>query len=219
MWFHLGSHEPYKDSINDVGLAYCSSICGDYIWIDSFQPDGLPSKDMGLFQDGNKGYLVRSMNNSYSAISELNENYTNTTGITSKGPRIEGFAMFLLDTYYLLGSHLTGWSTNAAELCTTKNNQTTSLNNATWDNSKNDECPNPTSSSTTYNSQSTYTIRLQDDVNNNYVFLAMFDIWNSPNVNNATYLWLPVNFSNNKPQSFPTIPYLNTLEINDFFSS
>eukprot|EP01084_Bolivina_argentea_P099162 178257_1 len=224
MWFHLGSHEPYKDSITDVGLANCSTICGDYQWIGSFEPDGKPSYDMGLYQDGNKGYLVRSVNNSYAGISQLNNDYTNTTGITSKGARIEGVTIFLLNTYYLLGSHLSGWSPNAAELCTTKNDESTSINGAKWDNMhmnvdglmSNPTCPNPTNSSKTYNGQSTYVIRLQDDVNKKYVFIAMFDIWNNPNVDNATYLWLPVQFSSNKAEVFPFIPDLKKWTINDY---
>ena len=215
LWFHLGSHQPYKDSITDVGLANCSNICGDYKWIGSFEPDDKPSYDMGLYQDNDKGYLVRSVNNSYSGISQLNVDYTNTTGIISKGPKIEGLTIFLLDTYYLLGSHLTGWSANAAELCVTNNTEINGLNDAIWDNGKS-SCANPTNSSVTYNGQSTYVLRLQDDLNGYYVFLAMFDLWNQPNIDNATYLWLPVNFSSNKPELFPNIPLLQTWKIEDY---
>ena len=122
-----------------------------------------------------------------------------------------------MDTYYLLGSHLTGWSPNAAELCMTNNTENNGLKNAKWNNEDNHgNCPNPTSSTTTYNGQSTYVLRLEDDINGYYVFLAMFDIWNSPNVNNATYLWLPVNFSNDKPEIFPNIPLLETWKIDDY---
>ena len=211
LWFHLGSHQPYHDSITDVALANCSRVCGDYQWIGSFEPDGLPSYDMGLFQDGDTAYLVRSVNNSYAGISELNDAYTNSTGIISKGPRIEGVALFVLDTYYLMGSHLTSWTPNAAELCATNNTQSDSLTGAVWK-----HCPNPTNSSTTYGAQSTYVVRLEDEANGNYVFLAMFDVWNSPNVDNATYLWLPLNFSDDASESVPTIPYLQQWRVSDF---
>ena len=185
MWFHLDTSS-FK--LTSVGVAICDTICGNYKFISSFEPDGLPSYDMGLYQDETKAYLVRSVENSYAGISQLNNDYTNTSsaGITSKGPKIEGLTIFQLDTYYLLGSHLTGWSPNAAELCTTKSTQSQGINEAIWDNNHGGTCPNPTNSSTTYNSQSTYVLRLQDTINKKYVFLAMFDIWNYPNVANAT---------------------------------
>ena len=43
---------------------------------------------------------------------------------------MEGVTIFKLDTYYVLGSHLTGWAPNAAQLCMTPNDK--DLNNAKW---------------------------------------------------------------------------------------
>lgn len=54
-------------------------------------------------------YLVRSVENKYAGISQLTPDYLNTTGIISKGPRVEGQCIFKFQgAYYLLGSHLTG---------------------------------------------------------------------------------------------------------------
>eukprot|EP01083_Nonionella_stella_P155014 500181_1 len=216
MWFHL---DTASFSLTSVGVATCSTICGNYTFISSFEPEGLASYDMGLYQDGTKGYLVWSVQNEYVAIKQLNDDYTNTSsaGIISKGPRIEGATVFELRTYYLLGSRLTGWSANAAELCTTQNTAAQGLDGAIWDNVNNSQkgCPNPTASSTTYGSQSTYVLRLEDTVNKKYVFVAMFDIWNYPNVGDATYLWLPISFESNAAGSFPSIPYKDTWKIND----
>merc|ERR1711920_1212149 len=52
----------------------------------------------------------------------------------------------------------------------------------------NNQCPNPTTSSTTYGAQSTFVVRFEDSVNSKYTFMAMFDVWNSPNVGNATFV-------------------------------
>lgn len=180
MWFHLHTS---SFSLQMVGVAKSNEICGynSYQFISGFQPDNLASYDMGLYQDITSNtipltsYLIRSVNNEYAGISYLTDNYLNTTsnGIISKGPKIEGLAVFKLDTYYLIGSHLTGWSPNAAELCVTVN--TNSLNNASWKN-----CNNPTNSSTTYNSQSTFVVKLIDNVNKQFVYMFMADIWNYP---------------------------------------
>ena len=221
MWFHL---DTTSFALKSVGISISNTICGNYSWIDSFEPDGLASYDMGLFDDtDNSGindngnaYLVRSVENEFAGISQLNysNDYLNTTqnGIISKGPKIEGVTMFKLSTYYLFGSHLTGWSPNAAVLCTT--NETISLINAQWQN-----CNNPSNSSTTYNSQSTFVMRLYDNNENKFVFLSMSDIWNAPNVSTATYLWLPFVFNDNQQESFPSLPYYDKWVIGDFVVS
>ena len=101
-------------------------------------------------------------------------------------------------------------------LCTTNNTKSDGVNGAVWDNVNNNECPNPTASSTTYGSQSTFVVRFEDSVNAKYVFMAMFDVWNYPNVGNATYIWLPVEFSNDNSETFPTVPYVDRWTINDY---
>jgi hypothetical protein len=61
-------------------------------------------------------YLVRSVENQYAGISKLSPDFLNTTGIISVGPQIEGQAIVKINgTYYLWGSHLTGWNPNPAE--------------------------------------------------------------------------------------------------------
>ena len=218
MWFHLDTS---SFALKSVGVSTSDTICGNYTWVDSFEPDGLASYDMGLFDDSNynssndngNAYLVRSVENKFAGVSQLNysNDYLNTTenGIISQGPQMEGVTIFKLNTYYLFGSHLTGWKPNAAILCTTNN--TISLINAQWKN-----CANPSNSSTTYNSQSTFVTRLYDSQENKFVFLSMADIWNAPNVSTATYLWLPFVFSDNSKESYPSLPYYDKWVIDDF---
>jgi hypothetical protein len=208
MWFHLDTS---SFSLTSVGVAKCSSVCGDYQWVSEFEPDGLSSYDMGLYQDNTDAYLVRSVQNSYCGISPLTSTYEGTTSqhIVSQGPKMEGNCMFKLSTYYLVGSHLTGWAPNAAILCVTPNNST--LVNAKWS-----SCNNPTTSSTTYGSQSTFVTRFHDTTNKKYAFMFMADIWNAPNVETATYLWLPIVFKSNGPMAYPSIPYMATWMLVDY---
>jgi hypothetical protein len=119
MWLHADSnHYSYRY----VGVATSASLNGIFIFIDAFQPDGIPSLDMNLYEDKRNGiangvYFVRSCNNQYVGISKLNEDYLNTTGITSRiGEPREGHAIFYKNNrYFMMTSHLTGWAPNAGE--------------------------------------------------------------------------------------------------------
>ena len=115
MYFHLDSNG-FKMGM--VGVCTCDTVAGDYTFVDGFQPDGQRSLDMGLFQDTDgSAYLVRSVDNKYAGFSKLTPDYLRPTGIFSHGPKCEGQAVWRDgDDYYLLGSHLTGWSANPAIL-------------------------------------------------------------------------------------------------------
>eukprot|EP01084_Bolivina_argentea_P110331 197041_1 len=127
-----------NDSLKSAAIAVSNtSICGNnnYKFINVFRPDGYPTGDLGIYKDidkynnGNNAYLIRNVANiSRLGISKLNDDYTNTTGIISKGPHLEGLTLFKLKTYYVWGSQVTGWKPNANHICLTNN--TNSLNNA-----------------------------------------------------------------------------------------
>jgi hypothetical protein len=59
--------------------------------VHAFQPDGLPSYDMGVYAEGNAAYLVRSVNNEFLGISQLLPDFTDTTGLISTAPRVSKF--------------------------------------------------------------------------------------------------------------------------------
>jgi len=113
MWFHLDNAAfDYKM----VGVATSKTIDGDYQFYSGFQPDGQASFDMGLFQeDDGTAWLVRSVDNKAAGFSKLTDDYLNTTrdGIISSAPSCEGQAAWRTgDHYFLICSHLTGWSAN-----------------------------------------------------------------------------------------------------------
>lgn len=191
MWFHLDSS---SYSYRYVGIAISSTPNGVFRFIRSFQPDGIPSLDMNLYEDKRDGltkgvYFVRSCNNQYVGISALTEDYFNTAGIIStiNEPR-EGHAIFHRgNNYYMMTSHLTGWAPNAAELFISDRD---SLVGAKWI-----SLGNPTQSSTTFNSQSTFVLPFPSTKQPGSVFyIYMGDRWDYPNLLNASYIWLPYTF-------------------------
>ena len=63
---------------------------GPYEWVRAFQPDGLPSFDMGVFTEGAAAYLVRSVDNQYLGVSQLSPDYSDTTGLVSTAAQVRG---------------------------------------------------------------------------------------------------------------------------------
>ena len=186
MYFHLDS-SGFK--MGCVGVATSDSVAGDYAFVRGFQPDGQRSLDMGLWQEEDgTAFLVRSVDNKYAGFSQLTPDYLNTTaaGIVSKGPKCEGQAVWREgDTYFLLGSHLTGWSANAAILATAQ----APLAGATWT-----VLGNPGGSKSTFNSQSTYVLPYAHPSGKELV-MYLGDRWNNGgpgSVGNASYVWLPL---------------------------
>jgi len=181
MYFHLDSP---AFRMGMVGVATSESIAGVYKYVHGFQPDGQRSLDMGLWQEEDgTAYLVRSVDNKYAGFSQLSADYLNTTGIVSRGPKCEGQAVWREgDTYYLLGSHLTGWSSNPAILATAQ----APLKGATWT-----VLGNPSGSRTTFNSQSTYVLPYTHPSTGKQLLIYMGDRWNAGHPPNE-YIWLPM---------------------------
>jgi hypothetical protein len=192
MWFHLDSG---SYGYRYVGVATSPSPNITFTFIDGFQPDGIPSLDMNLYEDKRNGvvngvYLVRSCNNEYVGVSKLSDDYLNTTGITSKiGEAREGHAVFYRNNhYYMMTSHLSGWAPNPAELFITDRD---SLDEAKWI-----SLGNPTGSSTTFNSQSTFVLPFPSTKSpGTFFYIYMGDRWDYPNLLDASYIWLPYTFN------------------------
>lgn len=153
---------------------------------------------MSLFQDplDGQGYLIRSVENSYVGWSRLTEDYLNTTGIISTHAKFEGMAMFRLanGTYYIIGSHLTGWNPNPLTMFMAQGG---SLDDPQWI-----SLGNPTHHDTSFNTQPTYVVQQTPSGCEPY-FVYMADDWiHCPNDDgsegplvNACYIWLPIQFT------------------------
>jgi hypothetical protein len=139
MWFHCDTP---SFGIQSVGVLSSDRVDGPYSFASPcFQPDGEKSYDMGTFVDDaqngtGKAYLIRSVRNQFAGISRMTDDCLNVTGITSAGPNMEGQAI-MRDSEGVLhaaGSHLTGWSANAAQFVTSPN---ATLDGAVWDDNYN----------------------------------------------------------------------------------
>ena len=99
-----------------AGVATAAQPQGPFTFQRALLPDGLQSDDMSLWRDPQDGqaYFVRSVHNQFTAISRLTPDYLGSTGIISNHSVFEGMALFRHPngTYYIVGSHLTGWTPN-----------------------------------------------------------------------------------------------------------
>jgi len=179
MWFHL---DDSSYGYAHTGVATSNNELGPFKYYTSMLPNAAESRDMTVYEDNGKAYLIRSSGhtNVGISISALTADYLNvSTQVSYISQSREAPAVLKYNSlYYLLLSHCTGWNYNAADLWTTDNLS------GTWK-----EIGNPTSSSTTFDSQSTFFLPYK----NHFIFMA--DRWNYPNLSNATYVWLPVSFN------------------------
>ena len=192
MWFHLDSID-YR--YRYTGVATSPTPNDTFTFVQAFQPDGIPSLDMNLYEDKRDGsvqgaYLVRSCDNQYVGISRLTDDYLNTTGLTSTiGEAREGHAVFHRHSnYYMMTSHLTGWAPNPAELFISDRD---SLQDAKWI-----SLGNPADSDATFDTQSTFVLPFPSTkYPGTQFFIYMGDRWDAPELLNASYIWLPYTFN------------------------
>jgi hypothetical protein len=162
-------------AMQSIGILTAPAITGPYTFAaPCFQPDGQPSYDQGTYFDdparGGDGHMyhIRSVRNQFAGISQMDTMCLNTTGIVSQGPDMEGQAIMRDSngTLHAAGSHLTGWSANAAIFVTSPN---PSLVGATWGDEE-----NPSGDPTTFNSQSTFIFPYKH-ADGHYTFMWMAD--------------------------------------------
>jgi len=188
MWFHLDDqHYKYRR----VGVATADSPQGPFTFVHAIQPDNIPSLDMSLWVDvDDQAYFVRSCDNNYTGISRLTDDYLNTTGLLSQGPRLEGMALFRLPngTLYMLTSHQTGWRPNPLMLYRANGPD---LSDPQWQ-----DLGNPTRHFESFNTQPTYVVPYTTKKGETY-FIYMADNWihaGAGGLLDASYVWLPIKF-------------------------
>ena len=180
MYMHIDNSD-YSE--RKCGVATCDTVCGDYTYLGSFKPLGHDSLDDTVFVDTDgKGYFIsEDRTNAKLQVYLLSDDYLNVSSLVNTLSQYEAPAMVLIDgTYFLFGSHLSGWSTNDNQY-TTSNSIT-----GTWGSWKS-FAPY---GSCTCNSQTTFVLPVQGSQETSYVFMA--DRWVSTDLVTSTYVWEPL---------------------------
>ncbi len=170
-----------------------------YTFVNSFRPDGEMSRDMTLFQDDDgKAYLVcASEENATTHISQLTDDYLNTTGHPVKAFKwwSEAPAVFKYNgKYFYLGSHCSGWAPNAAMSAEADSML------GPWHDLGDPSRGTPEQNKTTFESQSTYVLPVAGKPG---AFIFMADRWRPDNAIDGRYVWLPIQFG--KRQARPEV--------------
>jgi hypothetical protein len=182
MYMHVDSSD-YSD--RKAGVATGSTVCGSYTYRGSMKPLGHDSLDDTLFQDGTAGYFISEDRTSAKLqIYRLSDDYLTVSTLAATLPQYESPAVAKIGgTYFLFGSHLTGWSTNDNQY------STASSMTGPWSSWKS-FAPSGTN---TCNSQTAFILPVVGSSTTTYVLLA--DRWNSGNLADSRYIWLPLTIS------------------------
>ncbi|WP_261806304.1 glycoside hydrolase family 43 protein [Lapidilactobacillus luobeiensis] len=116
MWCHFDD-AAYHFAGCCVAIADCPT--GPFKVVDILRPNGKESRDMTLFQNEKKAYLIHSSDmNKTIYFSELTEDYLNTTGFMTKAfvdQEREAPTIFQHDDwFFMITSGCTGWHPNPA---------------------------------------------------------------------------------------------------------
>ncbi len=182
MYMHV-DNSSYTD--RKAGVATCSSVCGSYTYQGSVKPLGHDSLDDTLFQDGTAGYFIsEDRTNAKLQIYKLSDDYLTVSSLAATLPQYESPSVVKISgTYFIFGSHLTGWSTNDNQY------STASSMAGPWAAWKS-FAPSGTN---TCNSQVTFILPVVGTSTTTYMFLG--DRWNSNNLTDSRYIWEPLTVS------------------------
>ncbi|MFC8436036.1 RICIN domain-containing protein [Streptomyces sp. NPDC057253] len=179
MYMHIDSTN-YADA--KVGVATSSTPCGPYSYQGSFRPLGFQSRDLGLFQDTDgSAYLLSEDRANGLRIDRLSADYLSVTGSVALIGDYEAPAMVKVGgTYYLFGSHLSGWATNDNVYATATSPA------GPWSSFRTLAAPG----TNTYNSQTANIITVQGTAGTTYLYAG--DRWNTGDLGTSQLIWLPL---------------------------
>lgn len=183
MWMHLDDAEYCAAK---TGVAISDKPQGPFVMIREMQPNRQDSRDMTLFQEGERAWLIHSSNwNKTMDISELTEDYTDVNGrYTSVLIEQEREAPALMkkgSKYYMISSGCTGWDPNSALYAVSDYMM------GHWK-----LIDNPCEGKEyrkTFGGQSTWIFRVQSG------FYLMLDHWKPQDLKNSGYSILPITFN------------------------
>jgi beta-galactosidase len=192
MWFHLELRgQGYRAA--RAGVAVSDKVTGPYRYVKSFRPNDNMSRDMTLFvdDDGNAYQIYASRENYDMRIVQLSDDYTAATTRDKMlfSEHREAPAVFKYNNkYYLITSGCTGWAPNKADVHAADSlfGEWTSLGNPL----------HGSGADSTYGGQSTYVLSV---AGKKPAFIFIADKWNSQDLKDSRYLWLPIESKNGVP--------------------
>jgi hypothetical protein len=157
---------------------------------------GQMARDMTLFvdDDGKAYHIHSSENNQTLHIAELTDDYQDFTGKYTRvleGKANEAPAIFKKDgKYYMITSGTTGWKPNPARSSVAEHPF------GPWRELGDPSRGTDAQVKTTFWSQSTYILPVAGKKN---AFIYLGDRWTPENAIDGRYVWLPIEFENDKP--------------------
>ncbi|QBN20315.1 glycoside hydrolase family 43 protein [Flavobacterium nackdongense] len=157
---------------------------------------GQMSRDMNLFVDEDEQayHITASEENQTLLISKLSDDYLSMTddyvrvfpGETNEAPAI----LKKDGKYFMFSSYTTGWNPNPGRLAVSDNMM------SGWKALENPCRGSEEEKKTTFHSQSTFVIPVIGKKN---TFIYVGDRWNSKDLGDSRYIWLPVEFEDGIP--------------------
>lgn len=175
-------------SLAHVGYAVAASPAGPFEYRGSGRPLGRESRDIGVYHEAERGYLLSEDRADGLHILELTDDYLGirqsvaTTRNNERSHGLESPALVKHDgLYYLFGSELTGWSHNDNQYATA-----TTLAGpwSTW----RGFAP---AGSRTFESQVSAVVPIGEG---RYLYVG--DRWNRDDLGNSPAVWLPITLDN-----------------------
>jgi len=186
MYMHLdGPYPGHRDGYEmaRVGVAVSSTVDGTYRFVTSYRPLGRESRDIGQFiDDDGTAYLIFEDRPNGFHIARLSADYLSVEqDICLLPEHLEGGALVHYQgLYYVVGSHLTGWSANPNVYATAKSLA------GPWSKFRNLAPPE----TKTYGSQSTMLLKVTGRQGSTVIFMG--DQWKPDTLWDSRYLWLPL---------------------------
>jgi len=182
-----------------VMVAVSDRIDGDYRYVKSFRPLDQESRDIGQFvdDDGSAYLIFESRPTKGFFIAKLTDDYMNVEKTAFINAPLEGGAIVHYgNLYYVIGSHMTGWSPNPDVFATAP------ALAGTWTEFKDIAPPE----ANTYNAQSTMLLKVAGSKKSIVIFMG--DIWKPKELWDSRYLWMPLDMQDGSMHLPPPQPWL-----------
>jgi hypothetical protein len=169
-----------------VMVAVSDRIDGRYRFVKSFRPLEQESRDIGQFvdDDGSAYIIFESRPTKGFFIAKLTDDFMNVEKTCFIQAPLEGGALVHVGgTYYVIGSHMTGWRPNPNVYATAPSLA------GPWTEFKNLAPPEADN----YDSQSTMLLKVGGTMTTTVVFMG--DIWHPKELWDSRYLWMPLDLN------------------------